>query len=129
MLIKRVALQAERLGYVETPHGRRIPIPRALSYKALNFLIQSFCADLLRLASVRIRELVKRLNLPVKFLLSVHDETNMSLPEAECARVIPLLKAEMLKCEFADLPVEADVEVGYNWAELTKWDEWQKKAA
>jgi DNA polymerase-1 len=115
---------SKRHGQIQTCYGRVCPQIRGFEYVALNHLDQGMCADLLRYAMVRISDLIAFKKLPVKMLLSVHDEILYELREADVEWVAPILSNEMCRCSFMDIPVVVDSEVGPNWKDQIPLEEW-----
>jgi DNA polymerase-1 len=82
-------------------------------YKMLNYLIQPSSADCTKEAVIRYDEAKQR----GRFLLTVHDEINLSVPKKFVKSEAKILTDVMASVEF-DVPMLADVGVGPNWGEL-----------
>lgn len=97
---------------------RFIDISNKAFRQAFNFMIQGFCADLFRLAAIKVRELsLKNLDWGLKLVLLVHDEIVMECNERYVKRAIPKIKEAMEGAVkiCVDLPV--DIGVGGNYSE------------
>jgi DNA polymerase-1 len=73
------AEDADGLGWVTSPIGRRHPVDVDRAYKAVNYLIQGTAADVLKM---QLREL-DAAGLADYFVLPVHDEFVFDVPEEE----------------------------------------------
>lgn len=126
--IERVKQQARDNGYVETLFGRRRPTPdihssnfvvrQAAERAAINLPIQGTEADLMKMAMIKIDELLSEQHNDCHMLLQIHDSILVECPEAVASKVSDLLKDTMEG--IYDLPVRLDVDVtmGKNWGEL-----------
>lgn len=93
-------------------------------YKLLNYLVQGSAADATKQAVINYHNHPKRRG---RFLVTVYDEINASMPEPK--HEMPVLRESMECLEF-DVPLLSDGKVGPNWGSLKKWDEppskWEK---
>ncbi len=118
---------AKAQGYVETVLGRRLYLPEINSPNgprrsgaeraAINAPMQGTAADLIKLAMVRVQQVLDAQKPEVLMVLQVHDELVFELPEGD----VDWLKAEIprLMAGVAELkvPLLAEVGVGRNWDE------------
>lgn len=109
---------------VHNVFGRARPLKAddgALDRLALNTPIQGSCADLVKLAMIRLYEKVKNF----KIVLQVHDELLLECKEADGEAVAKLLKDTMESINvvlkpvefFSICPFEVDVEILHAWKE------------
>lgn len=84
-------------------------------YKLLNYLIQGSAADCTKQAVIQYHEAKK----DGRFLVTVHDEINISVPEDKVKSELKILKDAMSSVEL-DVPMISDAKVGPNWGELKK---------
>ena len=119
--------QAKAMGYVETVLGRRLYLPEINSPNgprragaeraAINAPMQGTAADLIKLAMVKVQQVLDAQKPTIKMILQVHDELVFELPEGE----VDWLRHEVphLMASVADLrvPLLAEVGVGHNWDE------------
>lgn len=110
-----------RLYYSETPriidgHMQRY------EYKLLNYLIQGSAADLTKEAVIRYDEHPQRKQ--GRFLVTVYDEVNASLPKEPVAmrREMLALREAMESVEL-DIKLLSDGKIGPCWGELKKFDD------
>ncbi|HET7320730.1 MAG TPA: DNA polymerase, partial [Candidatus Saccharimonadales bacterium] len=120
--------KARKDGYVETLFGRRRPMPdihssnfvvrQAAERAAINMPIQGTEADLMKMAMVKIDDLLRSQHNDCRMLLQIHDSVLVECPEEVADRIAKLLKDTMENVY--DLPVEltVDTTIGDNWGEL-----------
>jgi DNA polymerase-1 len=117
--------EGRQAGYAKTLLGRRRELPelRASNFNtrsfgervAMNMPIQGTAADIIKLAMVRVHAALQGEGLRAKLILQIHDELIIDTPEAEVARVEPLLRACMQDVMQLRVPLLADVRVGKSW--------------
>ena len=106
-----------RLYYVEEPkliNGRMC----TFEYKLLNFLIQGSAADCTKESIIRYDTLKKS----SRFMVTVHDEINISAPKSTIKSEMLLLREAMEGVDF-DVPMLTDAKMGPHWAALEKLKE------
>jgi DNA polymerase-1 len=118
---------AKTHGYVQTIFGRRRYIPelrernfniRAFGERAAaNSPIQGSAADLIKIAMIRIDNVLRQEKLESKMLLQVHDELVFESPSGELSRLESLVKQEMESAASLSVPLVVDVGHGANWVE------------
>ncbi|MES2876122.1 MAG: DNA polymerase I [Patescibacteria group bacterium] len=118
--------QASEEGYVETFHGRRRPTPDVNSSNfmvreagkraAANMPIQGTEADLMKLAMIKVDEVMGDLGVQV---LQIHDSILIECSEKHADKISTILK-ETMESIAPDLPIKlkVDVSVGKNWGEV-----------
>jgi DNA polymerase I len=117
--------EVRQTGYAATLFGRKRPIPdmhsknpNARSFAertAVNTPLQGTAADLIKLAMIRIDEILRRDKLQTKMLLQVHDELLFEAPPDEAEAVSQMVKREMENVHRLDVPLIVDVGIGENW--------------
>ena len=95
--IQETIAEVRKNGYALTIFGRKRPIPdmhsrnpNARSFAertAVNTPLQGTAADLIKLAMIRIDDILRREKLETRMLLQVHDELVFEAPPAEAERV------------------------------------------
>lgn len=83
---------------------------RALPYKALNRLIQSSSADMLKQAMINLHKQ------GVRLLVTVHDEVGLSVPDEQTGVMCRDIMVDSIKLH---IPVVADLEMGPSWGNMT----------
>jgi DNA polymerase-1 len=123
--IDETIAEVRKAGTAVTLFGRRRPIPdmhsknpNARSFAertAVNTPLQGTAADLIKLAMIRIDEILRVEKYDARMLLQVHDELVFECPPAETERVAQMVKREMENVRKLDIPLTVDVGVGDNW--------------
>ena len=108
-------------GYVTNHAGRRRRFDgfskRALR-QAINFKVQGYSAEMLRLGMVNIRQVIlKHPEWDMKFVLTVHDEVILECKDEYIEEAIPLVKEAMNTAVDIGIPVETDVGIGKVYSE------------
>ncbi len=116
---------AKEHGYVQTIFGRRRYIPELKDRNfnirqfgertATNSPIQGSAADLIKIAMIRIHELLARRAGEARMLLQVHDELVFELPPAELDEITKLVKEEMENAAQLSVPLVVELGAGGNW--------------
>lgn len=99
--------------------GRR----RTFEYKLLNYLIQGSAADCTKEAVIRYNEAREH----GRFLVTVHDEINVSAPEEHARSEMNILREVMESIEF-DVPMLSDGKWGPSWGDLKKYEPFKEAA-
>ncbi len=123
--IQKTIAEVRESGFAPTLFGRKRPIPdmhsrnpNARSFAertAVNTPLQGTAADLIKLAMIRIDEILRREKLETKMLLQVHDELLFESPPGEADSVSKMVKREMENVYKLDVPLIVDVGIGENW--------------
>jgi len=118
---------AKENGYVETILGRRrylkninsqnAIVRKADERNAVNAPIQGSAADIIKIAMIKIDQLLKEGNYKSKMLLQVHDELVFDMYLTEKNTLIPLLKQTMESAFKLSVPLTVDIGEGNNWLE------------
>ncbi len=116
---------ASENGYVETLFGRRLYLRdinasnamrrQASERAAINAPVQGTAADIMKIAMIKMHQLIKETNVEAKLILQVHDELILDTPKKEIDEVIGLVTESMMGAASLDVPLEIDVGVGDNW--------------
>ena len=125
--IDRTIAFAREQGYVRTMLGRKRDIPEInspTSFRregaeriAINTPIQGTAADMIKLAMIRIHDLLRKNGMKAKMIMQVHDELVFEAPEHECEAVQSLAVECLEHALELSVPVKVDVGVGKNWEE------------
>ena len=84
---------------------------------AVNAPIQGSAADIIKLAMIKIQEVLEQEHLKTKMLLQVHDELVFEAPENEVETAKKLIKENMENAYKTEVPLLVEVGVGKNWLE------------
>ncbi len=116
---------AKAQGYVETVFGRRLYLPEINSPNgprrsgaeraAINAPMQGTAADLIKLAMVKVQEVIDAEQRATKMIMQVHDELVFEVPQAEVDWVRHEVPRLMAGVAHLKVPLLAEVGVGLNW--------------
>ncbi|MDO4177640.1 MAG: DNA polymerase I [Phascolarctobacterium sp.] len=122
-----IVAKARMQGYVSTLMGRRRYLPdikhsnfnlRSFAERtAINTPIQGTAADIMKLAMLKVDAALKEAGLKSRILLQVHDELVLEVPENEKEQAANIVKTAMENAYIMEIPLEAEVAFGKNWAE------------
>jgi len=120
-------------GYVQNIFGRRCYITgiNDKNYNVRNFQeraainapIQGTAADIMRLAMIKIEDMLNNnSNYKTKILLQIHDELVFESPKNEFEKIVPFIKKSMSDVSSSEhhlfsIPLTVDVNKGNNWGE------------
>jgi len=120
-------------GYVNNIFGRRCYITgiNDKNYNVRNFQeraainapIQGSAADIMRLAMIKINQVLdKNFDFKTKMLLQIHDELVFETPKSELEKIVPIIKKNMSEVSSSEyhlfsIPLTVDVNSGDNWGE------------
>lgn len=103
--------------YVEPPKfDQRFGRHMTYEYKLLNYLIQGSAADITKQALINYDQHPKRRG---RFLVTVYDEINASMPEKIWKQEMAILRDCMESIEL-DVPLLSEAKVGPSWGEAVK---------
>jgi DNA polymerase-1 len=120
---------ARERGYAETLMGRKrwlrdinsgnFTIRAFAERNAVNSPIQGTAADMIKLAMIKIHAAIKEQKLQTRMILQVHDELVFDALQSEVEILKPLILNNMKAAHPLpnNVPVEAEVGVGFNWLE------------
>ena len=120
---------AKKLGYAETIFGRKRFLPllggfgriaRGQERIALNMPIQGLAADIIKIAMIKIQELIKNKHIEddIKTLIQIHDELILEAKSEIIKEVAPLFKNIMENAVKLKVPLKADIRIGDKWGEM-----------
>lgn len=126
--ISKINKELEKEGAVKTILGRRRNLPDFNSpnphirefarRQAVNAPIQGSCADLIKVAMVKIYNDFKEKNLKARIIIQIHDELIFDIPKDELEEVSKIVKKSMKESIALRVPIEVNIEAGKNWADL-----------
>ncbi|MBR4178353.1 MAG: DNA polymerase I [Bacilli bacterium] len=125
--MKNIIDKTRELGYVRTLFNRKREIEeikntnyliRSMGDRmALNTPIQGTAADILKLAMVKLYDLLKEKGYKTKMLLQVHDELIFDVPENELDEIKKIVKETMENIYKLSVPLKVSIEYGKDWYE------------
>ncbi|MCB0484256.1 MAG: DNA polymerase I, partial [Flavobacteriales bacterium] len=84
---------------------------------AINAPIQGTAADMIKLAMIKIHELLREEKFATRMILQVHDELIFDVPAKELDTVRPIIEEAMINALPLSVPVLVESGVGSNWLE------------
>lgn len=120
--------EAKDKGYVSTLFGRRRPLPeinstipairKSAERMAINTPLQGTAADIIKLAMVKIAELIRGREADIRLLLQIHDELIFEIKPDKIKTYAPLIKDTMQNVIKLKVPIIVEEASGDNWGEL-----------
>jgi len=120
--------EAEKNNYAITLLGRKRPLPdinsnlpmikKAAQRMAINMPIQGTAADLIKLAMIKIADLIETKDNEISLLLQVHDELIFEVKEDKIDYYALKIKKIMEEIINIRVPIVVDVSSGKSWGEL-----------
>jgi len=99
---KRYIEELKSSTYMIREFGKRV---------AMNTPIQGTAADIIKIAMIRVRNMLKNNKFKTKMILQIHDELIFEVPKDELTTIIPLIQKEMETALKLSVPLK--VEYGY----------------
>jgi DNA polymerase-1 len=125
--IDRSIIEAKRKGYVTTLLGRKRYLPDIQSRNAvvrgfaernaINAPLQGSAADIIKIAMIRIHDILRKNHMKSKMILQVHDELVFDVNKNEIHELIEIVKYQMEHAYPVSVPLLVDVGSGSNWLE------------
>lgn len=127
---EKIINKARQTGYVETLNGRKRWLPNIMAGNrrfaaesermAINMPIQGLAADIIKLAMIRVADMLKKkkLEAKVKMLLTIHDELIFEVPDEMAKEAEELIRPEMEKAYALIVPLKVDSGVGKDWSQI-----------
>ncbi len=120
---------AKKLGYAETIFGRKRFLPllggfgriaRGQERIALNMPIQGLAADIIKIAMIKIQELIKSKHIEddIKTLIQIHDELILEAKSEIIKEIAPLFKNIMENVVKLKVPLKVDIRIGDKWGDM-----------
>lgn len=110
----------------ETGRVRKFPeikspqyfIRQAAERAAINFPIQSLSADIIKIAMIKIHDLLSGSEDEIQMLLQVHDELVFEIAEDKVEQWVKKIKPIMEDAIKLSVPIVVEAKAGYNWGEM-----------
>jgi len=116
-----------RTGFAETICGRRRRITgldsrnsnlRALAERlVVNTLVQGSAADLIKIAMIRIQQIIEKRQLAAKMILQIHDELIFEAASEKAQEYAEIFSREMTDAIKLNVPLKVDFNIGDSWLE------------
>ncbi len=125
--LSSIESKAKELGFVETLLGRRRYFDfehanamqmAAYLREAGNTIFQGSTADLIKLAMLNIRKIIKEESLDAYLLLQIHDELIFEIKEEDAETLASRFSHIMIESIQLNVPLKTSVNIGKRWSEL-----------
>lgn len=113
-----VSTVLNRKRYIPTINDKNFMVREQAKRFAMNTPIQGSGADILKLAMIKVYNLMKENNMKSKMILQVHDELIFDVYEDEIEQMMSLIKEGMEHAFEMDVPLDVDGGYAKNWYEL-----------
>jgi len=106
-----LARQLRKKGYIVNPFGRRYYIPKAFSYKALNYMCQGTSADQIKKAMVEAFFWLRKRGFKTKLIMTIHDELVFEIPYSEERKAVPQIVRIMEDLTGYFVPITVGIDI------------------
>jgi DNA polymerase-1 len=106
-----------RRRYLPDLHSKNRQVRESAERVAINSPVQGSAADMIKLAMIRLHQLLSKQKLKSKMIMQVHDELVFECPINEKQEVEALVKKEMENVWTMQVPMIVHSEWGKNWDE------------
>ena len=106
-----------RRRYLKDINSRNAVVRGAAERNAVNAPIQGSAADIIKIAMINIHNRFEAAGFKSKMLLQVHDELVFDAHRDELETIKPIIKYEMENAFKMSVPLDVQMDVGYNWLE------------
>lgn len=127
-MVQNSIKEAQKTGYALTLFGRQRPLPeinsnipavrRSAERMAINTPLQGTAADLIKMAMIKIDQLIKGHDQDIRLLLQVHDELIFEIKKDKIKSYSEQIKNIMQDVLKLRVPIIVDESVGANWGDL-----------
>jgi DNA polymerase-1 len=89
-----------------------------LNRVAMNAPVQGSAADIVKLAMIRVNDVLKPFLPDVQMILQIHDELLFESETCKVEVVLPVIISTMEKAVELSVPLKVEVAVGSNWMDV-----------
>lgn len=121
--MREIELRGKKDGFVVNPFGRRLVVDPWHAYRAVNHLVQSAAADLMKMGMRKCSAYLRELGLDARILMTIHDELIFEVRREHALKhMVSRIKQIMSDHGGVfSVPVKVDVEkVTERWSEKSK---------
>jgi DNA polymerase-1 len=109
----------KKQGFIETPFGRRLYIPRGKAYIASNYRIQGAAAGILKRGQIAVGKLIdKKYSRWIRPVLPIHDEIVFAV-KRDVLKDLTAIRAEMRECLVTMPEIRVPLEVEWKMSTTT----------
>jgi DNA polymerase-1 len=120
MFIEKISYQAEIEGDIKNAFGRAYKIDRDQYYKAVNYLVQGTCADLMKRAMIRLDKFFRKNHTDCHLLLTLHDELIIEVPRALHSKTLQNKIIKLMQKDSAKVGIPVPMPITMKITE-TRW--------
>ena len=113
-----VSTVLNRKRYIPTINDKNFMVREQARRFAMNSQIQGSGADILKLAMMKVNQLMKDKHLKSEMILQVHDELIFDVYKDELDEMMKLIKSAMVEAFQMDVPLKVDGAYASNWYDL-----------
>lgn len=113
-----VSTVLNRKRYIPTINDKNFMVREQARRFAMNSPIQGSGADILKLAMMKVNQLMKDKHLKSEMILQVHDELIFDVYKDELDEMMKLIKSAMVEAFQMDVPLKVDGAYASNWYDL-----------
>lgn len=113
-----VSTVLNRKRYIPTINDKNFMVREQARRFAMNSPIQGSGADILKLAMVKVQQLMKEKHLKSKMILQVHDELIFDVYKEELDEMMTIIKSAMEDAFQMDVPLKVEGAYATNWYDL-----------
>ena len=127
-MINNSIAEARKIGYAITLFGRKRPLPeidssigmirKSAERMAINTPLQGTAADMIKMAMIKVEELIYGHEDEIRMILQVHDELIFEVKKDKLDFYAPKIKDIMQDVLKLRVPIIVDQSVGNNWGDL-----------
>ncbi|MFQ3573678.1 MAG: DNA polymerase I [Thermodesulfovibrionales bacterium] len=125
--IDKTIADTRQTGFVTTLFGRKRAVPDINSTNAntrqqaeriaINTPIQGSAADLIKIAMIRLEDILAKESLKTQMILQIHDELLFEAPDEEVGHITEIIKKTMEGVAELKVPLKVDIHHGKSWGE------------
>lgn len=108
----------KRRRYIDNINGSNFLLKQQANRMAMNAPIQGSAADLIKVAMIKVDELLQQQNLKSFLVLQVHDEIILQVHQSELDTVIDLVKKTMTSVDKIKVKLDVSCDSGTSWYEV-----------
>lgn len=113
-----VSTVLNRKRYIPTINDKNFMVREQAKRFAMNSPIQGSGADILKLAMIKVDQVLKEHHMKSKMILQVHDELIFDVYKEEKDELMALVKEAMETCFAMEVPLKVDGNFATNWCDL-----------
>ena len=126
--IDKMYKEAQTNGFVRTILGRirylpdfsnpQMQLREFAQRQAVNTPIQGSCADLIKVAMIKISQELEKKKLKARMIIQIHDELVFDVPKDELDQTKDIIKCNMEEALELSVPIKVNIKYGKNWADM-----------